>query len=269
MNRLKGLFLCVPIGVMALMTMLPLSAAETAKKPSIDPAATEILQKMSNYLSGLNSFKVHVQTTREIILATDQELDTDHSFDLTVQRPNHVLGIAQSAAGGRQFFYDGTNFTIFTPKANYYATFAAPHTIEGVLKEVATKYGLELPIADFIVSNPYQILAKNIKSAMHVGMSLVDGVLCHQIAVRQKNVDWQLWIDDGPSPLPRRFVITDKAQAGEPRFTAQFSGWDVNPTIDASVFTFVPPQGAKKIGIVNMQELMKKGAQKGKLMPGK
>ena len=262
----------VAIVFLAVMTVQPLAAAkkpQSVKPSSVDPGAKEALRRMSDYLSGLNSFKVHVQTTREVILSSAQELDSDHAFDLEVQRPDHLRADLRSAAGERQFFYDGESVTVYTPKLKYYAVFPAPSTIDGMFQEAAAKYGLEMPTADFICGDPYRALTKGVISGLYVGESQVDGTNCHHLAFRQKSVDWQIWIQDGPTPLPGKFVITDRAQRGAPRFTAVFSGWDVNPSLDASIFTFVPEQGARKIDIVNVRGLKSKQMPRGKYVPNR
>ena len=43
---------------------------------------------------------------------------------------------------------------------------------------------------------------------MDVGPSVVGGVTCEQYAFRQADIDWQIWIQLGDYPLPRRLVAT-------------------------------------------------------------
>jgi len=33
---------------------------------------------------------------------------------------------------------------------------------------------------------------------------VVEGVRCDNLAFRAPNVDWQIWIQEGPEPLPRK-----------------------------------------------------------------
>jgi len=76
-------------------------------------------------------------------------------------------------------------------------------------------------------------------------------VLCHHLAFTQDNLDWQVWIEDGPQPLIRKFVITQKNEPGAPEFTALIMHWNVSDRVDDSDFAFSPPKGAAK---VEMQE---------------
>jgi hypothetical protein len=59
-------------------------------------------------------------------------------------------------------------------------------------------------------------LIKGVQEARYVGMSQIADTKCHHLAFRQKLLDWQLWVEDGDKPLPRKLVITYKRQYAEP-----------------------------------------------------
>ena len=44
----------------------------------------------------------------------------------------------------------------------------------------------------------------------YLGVHAYYGKQAHHIAVTEKDVDWQIWIQDGPQPVPLRYVITTK-----------------------------------------------------------
>ena len=72
--------------------------------------------------------------------------------------------------------------------------------------------------------------------------------LCHHLAFRQKEIDWQIWIEDSPTPLPRKFLITDK-QAKGLQFTAWLSQWNTAPQLEDGLFVFVVPAKAEKVDL--------------------
>jgi hypothetical protein len=48
-----------------------------------------------------------------------------------------------------------------------------------------------------------------------------------------------------------KYVITTKWVTGAPQYTVRFAKWNVAPQIDAKMFQFTAPDGAKKLdGIV-------------------
>jgi hypothetical protein len=106
------------------------------------------------------------------------------------------------------------------------------------------------PAADLIYRNSYDILTKDIYSGGYVGLSNVSGVKCHHLVFQAEETDWQIWIENGKTPLPRKFIITSKWTAGAPQFTAVLSNWDVSPKHKDNLFTFVVPSGAVKINFL-------------------
>ena len=74
---------------------------------------------------------------------------------------------------------------------------------------------------------------------------LGDNVTDHY-AFRQPGIDYQVWMDEGDKPLPRKMVITTLTDPAQPEYNAIFT-WDLTPKIDAKAFTFVPGKDAVKI----------------------
>ena len=71
--------------------------------------------------------------------------------------------------------------------------------------------------------------------------------MCIRDSFRTPEVDWEIWIEDGPKPLPRRLVLTDKSVKGSPQMTANLSDWNLVPQFSTDFFSFKPPQNAQKI----------------------
>jgi hypothetical protein len=98
-------------------------------------------------------------------------------------------------------------------------------------------------------SDVYEVLSSDLISGAHIGRGVIDGVECEHLAFRGRDTDWQIWVQLGDRPLPRKYVITSKAIAGAPEYSVLIKEWktDVQPSADA--FVFVPPAGAKKLDI--------------------
>ena len=60
------------------------------------------------------------------------------------------------------------------------------------------------------------------------------------------SIEWEIWIDRGERPLPRRILITSRDDPDQPQFAASFR-WDAAPHMDRGRFTFLPPAGARRI----------------------
>ncbi|WP_370169239.1 DUF2092 domain-containing protein [Sinorhizobium fredii] len=57
---------------------------------------------------------------------------------------------------------------------------------------------------------------------------------------------WQLWVERGPAPIPRKYVITSKTMAAAPQYTLRIKSWDTDTPPDAKSFAFAPPQGRSR-----------------------
>jgi hypothetical protein len=146
----------------------------------------------------------------------------------------------------RQFFYDGKTLTQYGPITGYYASVAAPSTISELVQVLDQKYDLNLPLADLFLWGTDKDGLGDIKSAIYIGPSRIGGIDCDHYVFRQADIDWQIWIERGKTPLPRKLVITTTSEPTQPQYVAVLK-WDLAPKLDDKTFTFVPPKGAQKI----------------------
>ncbi len=66
------------IAVLFSLVVIPallLSAPSLAEAPAVDPAAVQALRKMTDYVSTLEQFRVHTQSTLEDVLDSGQRID--------------------------------------------------------------------------------------------------------------------------------------------------------------------------------------------------
>lgn len=248
----KIYLLCLPLALLVVMA-LPVCAAdqpEGSAAAAIDPRAQQMVKAMSDYLTGLNQFSFHASTTMELVTSSDLILNADREADVYVQRPNHVRINSYVPDHDRQIVYNGETLTIYSPKQNVYTVMPAQPTIQQTVESLMAK-GVELPLGDFMRSNPYDAIMARARQGTYIGQSLVGGTLCNQVAFRGKDMDWQIWIQDGPTPLPMRVVILDHQVPASPRYMATFTKWDTSPTFAPDLFTFTPPAGAQKVSSIS------------------
>ena len=224
------------------------AAATAPSTPRVDPDAMQALQKMSAFLSGLNSFQLQSQTSLDVVTMQGQRLQLDGVTTYKVRRPNGFVITVDSDLKQRTFVYDGKSFTIVAPKLGYYATAAAPPTIRETLQRINDRFGVQLPLEDlFRWNDPSSAAAREqITSAFKVGTATLDGVETDQYAFRQGDVDWQVWIQQGDQPVPRKVVIVDRTDPANPGYTARLT-WTLNPGLTDADFAFRPDPGMKPI----------------------
>jgi hypothetical protein len=230
-------------GVLGLCVLAPAPSARAQN--AVAPDAQSVLAAMSNYLGGLQSFSVEYSSVDEVVTPEGQKLQFLHSGEIMVQRPDKLYAIRRGAAGTAEVFLDGKGLTLFAKNANAYLQLEAA-SIDAAIDAVH-KIGFDAPGADLLASKPLDSSTTDITSGAYIGETFIGGVEVHQLAFRGANVDWQLWVTAGDKPLPLRYVITSKRVTGSPQYTLELRDWNTPPQIDPARFTFVSPQGAKKL----------------------
>jgi hypothetical protein len=213
-----------------------------------DASALAALERMGGYLRGLTTFQIRGETSRDEVLDDGQSIEFDAVVDMIVQRPNRIRAEVTSDRKDRIYFGDGKTFSVWARRMNYYATIPAPATLRELADTLADKYDLELPLVDLFYWGESKSL-DDIRGASDIGASQVDGVTCEHFAFRQEGADWQVWIQQGDYPLPRKLVIRTTTDPARPQYSATLA-WNLAPSYDDTAFTFVPPKDAKRITLV-------------------
>ena len=214
-------------------------------KPAIDPDAINALHKMGAFLRDQQKFSVRANMTTDDLLASGQKVQFEGTAEVMVRRPDRLRADIRGDRRDQRLYYDGKTFTIFGERLGYYASFDAPPTL-AELKGVLEKRGIDLPLADLFYWGTDQDRSGDITAATVIGVSTIEGTACDHYAFRQKDVDWELWIEQGQKPLPRKMVITTTAEKTRPQHSTVLT-WDLSPQLGDELFTFVPPQQAHKI----------------------
>jgi hypothetical protein len=166
--------------------------------------------------------------------------------------PDRLRISVTSDRHNRLWVYDGKTLTLLARGANYYATVPAPATIAQLADVLQDKHDLELPLEDLFRWGGPHSQDTVITSAMFIGPSQVDGVSCGHYAFRQDGLDWQVWIQFGDSPLPRKLVLTTLTDEARPQYTATYA-WNLAPSFNDAAFAFVPPPGAGKVALAGTE----------------
>jgi hypothetical protein len=223
-----------------------------AQTTGVEPQAEKLLKRMSDYLASRQQFTLQGESTLEAVLTSGQKLQYDSPATLIVSRPNKLRAHRKGDLANQEFFYDGKSLTLYNPKENLYATTAAPATLDEALDFAREKLDIIAPAAELLYKNAAEKMLKEASSGILVGPSMIGGVKTTQLAFRGAEVDWQIWIDDGDKPLPRKFVLTSTKVTGTPQFTILIRNWDVAAKLSNQEFSFTPPKGAKKIEFLNL-----------------
>ena len=243
--------LAVGLAVAAVLGGAALVGGAEQEAPKIELKADQYLKAMSSYLAGLKTYSFQVEEFFDEVQDDGQKLQFSNQRHMSVSRPDKVFGEDEGDTANSLFYYDGKTVTVFDRGQKTYATEKVPGTIDAMLDDLHDRFDTHQTLADFLFADPYKMFTEHVQSGTYVGLNYVGKVKCHHLAFRQRILDWQIWIDAGDRPLPRKLLITFKRQMDEPQYTALIHRWDVNPKLSDDLFQFQPPEGVRKVDFLN------------------
>jgi len=220
--------------------------------PGVEVRADQELRKMGAFLAKLPRFALEAEETFDEIAAGEPKSELTNVRRAAVVRPDRLAADATGDTLNRASWYDGKTLSMLDKEHNTYATVDAPASIDATLDMLEDKYGVVLPLADLVNSDPYKVLIAGVTYGRYLGLHLAAGVPCHHLVFAQDTIEWQIWIDAGEQPLPRKLVITYVLEEGEPQYSATIRRWNLDPAFPEGLFTFEAPDGARKIDAAAM-----------------
>jgi hypothetical protein len=224
-------------------------AAADSPRPGIEARVDRLLRDTSAYLTGASEFSFRTDVNYDQVLESGQKILYGRHAEISMRRPDRLHILVNGDLVNERIWYNGKTFVLLDLWNHEYVTVEAPPRIDEALDFMARKYGIASPVSDVLYSDVYAVLTENVTTGVYIGQPVVRGVPTHHLAFTQENIDWQLWIEDGANPVPRKAVITYKNVAGSPQFTVWLSSWNFAPRLADSLFDFLPPDGALQVDI--------------------
>ena len=218
----------------------------TPETPPV-PDPQKILREMADFLKSQGQFSFRAVITDDQVYPGGNKLQYGLDLQVFARRPDKLRINGQGDLENHEFFYDGLTLTIYNKDKNLYAVAPMPPTIDAAMTKAYQDFDLEVALADLACSNVYELLTKSVRLSLYVGLHQVHGVPCHHLAFDEDNRHWQIWIEAGDKPLPRKLLVTQKRLLSSPQWTACLSDWNLSPQLPDSLFAFVPPAGSHQI----------------------
>jgi len=245
-RRLTGLVLAV--------SLLGLAASPIEHAQAAGDDALQILKTMSDYLASQKTISATFDSTLEVITPDMEKIQFASSGTLLMNRPNEIKATRTGGYADVEIFFNGKTLTVYGKNINGYTQLDSPGSIDQLVDTLRGR-GWALPGADLLLADVYGTLSSDVIEAKHIGRGVIDGVECDHLAFRDKDVDWQLWVEVGANPIPRKMVITSKAIGGAPQYTLVIKDWKTDVAVDQTAFEFKPPEGAEKLELEALAKL--------------
>ena len=226
----------------ASIAVLAIAASGSARAD--DPAT--LLKAMSDYLASQKSLSAKFDSDVEVVTPELQKIQFTSSGEMKMNRPDKLRVRRTGGYADVELVYDGKTVSLYGNNAKSYVQADVAGGTDKMIDTLYSHSSAGLPGADLLLSNSYDELMANVIDGRHIGQGVVDGVECEHLAFRGPETDWQIWIETGAKPVPRKYVITSKTVAGAPQYTLRVRDWKTDANTDAD-FIFKPPADATKV----------------------
>ncbi len=233
----------------------PAGSAAASDTRAQGSEAMAFLKAMSDYVGSQATIELTFDSDIEVITPQLEKIQFASSGELLLSRPDRLRAHRVGGYSDVELIFDGKTVSINGRSVNGYAQFEASGNLDNLFHALREGHGVALPAADFLLANSYDVLVAGVQEAKYMGRGVIDGRECEHLAYRNFDTDWQLWLDVGERPVPRKVVITSKTVNGAPQYTIRIKSWKTGGKPARDAFVFVPPAGATRLDQDELIEL--------------
>ena len=244
-------WLAAAVGVLVTITA---GVAPTAHAQQGDDAM-QILKAMTDYVSSQKVISATYDTDIEVLTDNLQKIQFASSGQMLLSRPDKVRASRVGGYADVEMVFDGKTLSVLGKNLNKFVQVDAAGSVDELVARLRDQLGMAIPGADIMLSRSYDELTTDVINATHIGRGVIDGVECDHLAFRNHDVDWQLWVELGSRPIPRKYVITSKDVTGAPQYTLHIKDWKTDVPVAADAFSFKPPSGSQKVDVSALANL--------------
>jgi hypothetical protein len=215
--------------------------------------AEKLLKGMADYVAGQKNLAVTFDSDIEVITSNLQKIQFTSSGQVQLSRPDKLRATRTGGYRDVEVVFDGKLVTVSDKDTRNYAQIEAAGTADQLIDVLREQHGVVAPGADLLLPNAFDVMMADVVEGAVIGKGVIDGVECDHLAFRNAESDWQIWIQPGAKPIPRKYVITTKGVAQGPQYTLRIKEWKTDVPADA--FAFKPDPSAKKIAVGELGDI--------------
>ena len=243
MKRVTSLIVIGILSAFLWSTTQPIKSAEMDDRQAMD-----ILQNMARTLAEAKQFSVTLRSSYDAPQENGQMIEFGAVREIQVKRPDNLrVDVEQSDGDQRILVFDGKQILVYNVTENVYAKAEKVGSVDDAVNYIVGVLKTPLPLARMFRTNFSAELEQLVEEIDYVELNMLTDVPTDHLAVRTRDVDFQIWIAQGKEPLPRRIIIIYKNTKGEPQFRADLSNWNLSAKGVKGPFTFTPPKNAEQI----------------------
>ncbi len=218
-----------------------LASADDSDDSAIEQQAADIAMSTANFLASQDDIAFNWFVSYDVIVAENEKITYFRSGNVLLDRGNGFVAKTELGNTYRDFYFDGSVFTVASPNENFYASTRVEGSFDTLAKAVRERSDTILPLWSMLSEQLPDRMLENVNGGAYLGTTLIAGQLAHHLAFSQADEDWQIWISvEDDVPVPLMLIGTDRNKAGWPQYRAYFSEWNLDPEIADGEFSYQP-----------------------------
>jgi hypothetical protein len=243
MTRARKVSVRIAAAVAILLGSLtaPATAQQADENPLLDPVAMKKLQAFSDFMGKLDFFAFTAVNSFDELEPGGVRIKRFSKTEMVIDRPDKMafhLNFDNSTSR-KVWFKDGQITSASIEGKNYFRR-QVPRTLDELFVHMEEKFNVSPPMADFLVSDIFAVHGKDLLSAIYLGERLINGRKLDHLSFESRGADWQIWLDVGEKPLPRRAEIEFFVGDATLQYSTQFLEWNLEVFHTGTVFDFFP-----------------------------
>lgn len=216
----------------------------------------ELVQQMSSRLAAAPTLRIVSRETREQVKADGTKAVVSLGRDTRVRRPDRLYS-KTSGDVENEFFYDGVGATLVIHKDKVFGQSRMPETLDGTLDAISERYGVSMPLADLVYSDPARALFSDTTKGGYTGRENLEGKPSYHLAFNDEGVQWELWLPVDGEPLPRKMRVVQTKRRGQPASDVTFVEWDLLSPVEVAVFDPKVPGDYEGVALIQRASILK------------
>lgn len=216
--------------------------------------AREIFQAMADYLVAQTAISFDYDSTLDIVTDAHQKLAIASSGQVRLARPNRLHAVRHGGFATVETLFDGENITIVNAEENLFAKAPVSGSINDLVDTLRNTYKRAIPAADLVLDDVDTAMMPLFTDVKDLGAGVIRGTVCDHLAFRTEEADLQIWIAQGDTPYPCRYVITNTGFEGWPEYRIDIYNWKAGDAAEAD-FALAVPEGAQEVEVLAIPHL--------------
>ncbi len=260
MRHFKGVGVSL-IFVLAAGVAVSAGESKPPENTQLDGKAIAIVRSAIEFLNSTTNYSTTLSNKATLTGGPGKKKEIATKYEISVERPNKLAMVIKDGELRCAVLSDGKTLCTYAPPLKVYTQHDAPKTLSELFDIDEMKFVVRgdlnnlLFLDNFAMKDALDIIMNGVMSLKLVGVEPLGDVKAYHLHFAEKDIDWDMWIQEGTQPLVRKISIEGEQMSRDETgpvkvkktIVSSFDDWKVNVEFPKDRFTFTPPPDTKKV----------------------